>query len=58
MDSDGDVDIVIKSWNQGGDPENMVAVCRILRQNYHTDQMGIIYNFHLAQDLIDDFEKS
>jgi hypothetical protein len=39
----------------GGEPENLVAVCRWLRQNADADHVGIVYNFHHGHDHIQDF---
>ncbi|MCB1232229.1 MAG: TIM barrel protein [Verrucomicrobiae bacterium] len=40
----------------GGEPENLVAVCREMRKRGH-EHVGIVYNFHHAHDRIDDWEK-
>jgi sugar phosphate isomerase/epimerase len=42
----------------GGEPENMVAVCKWLRQNAGADHAGIVYNFHHGHGHIDDFAES
>ncbi len=39
----------------GGEPENLVAVCRWLRENAEGDHAGIVYNFHHGHDHIQDF---
>ncbi len=39
----------------GGEPANLVAVCKYLRELHATDQIGIIYNFHHGHAHIDDF---
>jgi hypothetical protein len=39
----------------GGEPKNLVAVCRWLRQNAGGDHAGIVYNFHHGHDHIQDF---
>ncbi|MDC0934972.1 TIM barrel protein [Pirellulales bacterium] len=44
------------SW--AGEPENLVAVCRWLREHAGADHVGIVYNFHHAHDRIDDFAKA
>ena len=40
-------------WN--GEPANMVAVCKYLRDHHDADHVGIVYNQHHAHDHIDDF---
>lgn len=45
-------------YNHGGwqgEPENMVAVCRELREQHQCENVGIVYNQHHAHDRIDDF---
>lgn len=45
-------------YNHGGwhgEPENLIAVCRYLRENHDADHVGIVYNQHHAHDRIDDF---
>jgi hypothetical protein len=37
----------------GGEPENMVAVCRELREQHGASNVGIIYNLHHGQDHVD-----
>jgi len=39
----------------GGEPANMVAVCKWLRQKTASDQIGIIYNLHHGHEHIADF---
>lgn len=39
----------------GGEPENMVAVCRWLREHHDADHVGIVYNLHHGHDHIDRF---
>jgi hypothetical protein len=41
----------------GGEPANLVAVCKSLRDRHPTGQIGIIYNFHHGHEHIDDFPK-
>ena len=41
----------------GGEPENMVAVCRWLRDHADADHVGIVYNFHHGHDHMDDFPR-
>ena len=36
----------------GGEPENLVAVCRFLRQQHDADHVGIVYNFHHGHEHI------
>jgi sugar phosphate isomerase/epimerase len=42
----------------GGEPDNLVAVCRYLREHHGADHVGIIYNFHHGHDHLADFAKS
>lgn len=42
----------------GGEPKNMVAVCRWLRDNAKAGHVGIVYNFHHGHGHIDDFAES
>ncbi|NQU23249.1 MAG: hypothetical protein HQ567_18370 [Candidatus Nealsonbacteria bacterium] len=42
----------------GGEPENMVAVCRWLHDHAKADHVGIVYNFHHGHDHVDGFAKS
>ena len=45
-------------YNHGGwhgEPENLVAVCRYLREHHDAGHVGIVYNQHHAHDRIDDF---
>jgi quinoprotein glucose dehydrogenase len=37
----------------GGEPENMVAVCRELRERHSATNVGIIYNLHHGHDHVD-----
>jgi sugar phosphate isomerase/epimerase len=39
----------------GGEPANLVAVTKRLRQNGANDHVGIVYNFHHGHDHIQDF---
>jgi sugar phosphate isomerase/epimerase len=39
----------------GGEPENLVAVCRALRERHKMEHVGIVYNLHHGQGHIDDF---
>jgi len=39
----------------GGRPENLVAVCRFLREEHGATHVGIVYNFHHGHDDIDGF---
>jgi len=41
----------------GGEPENMLAVCRRLRELGH-EHVGIVYNFHHGHGHIDDWAES
>jgi sugar phosphate isomerase/epimerase len=40
----------------GGEPENLVAVCKLLREKYKAEHVGIVYNLHHGHGHIDDFE--
>ena len=45
-------------YNHGGwagEPENMVAVCRHLREEHSLDHVGIVYNFHHGHEHIERF---
>ena len=42
----------------GGHPENLVAVCRSLREVYQAEHVGIVYNFHHGHGDIETFEAS
>ncbi len=42
----------------GGEPQNLVAVCRYLREHHEGDHVGIVYNFHHGHDHIADFPKA
>jgi len=42
----------------GGEPENLVAVCKALRALPGNDHVGIVYNLHHGHDHIDDFRAS
>jgi Xylose isomerase-like TIM barrel len=39
----------------GGEPDNLVAVCRALREKHRADHVGIVYNLHHGHKHIDDF---
>jgi len=42
----------------GGEPANLVAVCKALREQHKANHVGIIYNLHHGHDHIKDFDKS
>jgi sugar phosphate isomerase/epimerase len=42
----------------GGEPQNLVAVCRRLRKQADAPHVGIVYNFHHAHNHIDDFAEA
>ncbi|MEW4531125.1 TIM barrel protein [Maioricimonas sp. JC845] len=42
----------------GGEPANLVAVCRWLRENADADHVGIVYNLHHGHGHIADFAES
>ncbi len=39
----------------GGEPNNLVAVCRHLREHHRGDHVGIVYNFHHAHEQLAEF---
>jgi hypothetical protein len=46
-------------YNHGGwagEPDNLVAVCRYLREHHKADHVGIVYNQHHGHGHIDDFQ--
>ena len=47
-------------YNHGGwagEPVNMVAVCKFLREKHGLDNVGIVYNFHHGHGDVDEFEE-
>ncbi len=42
----------------GGEPENMAAVCKWLRDSAEADHVGIVYNFHHGHGHIKDFAEA
>ncbi len=42
----------------GGEPENLVAVCRKLREAHQAFHVGIVYNFHHGHEHVAQFERS
>lgn len=47
-------------YNHGGwagEPANMVAVCKWLRENVDGNHVGIVYNFHHGHEHIEDFSR-
>lgn len=42
----------------GGEPENLVAVCELLRQQGGADHVGIVYNLHHGHEHLDRFEQA
>ena len=42
----------------GGEPANLVAVCKYLRQHHDAKHVGIVYNLHHGHDHIANYEKS
>lgn len=40
----------------GGEPENMIAVCRYLQEKHNAEHVGIVYNFHHGHGHISDFK--
>lgn len=39
----------------GGEPDNLIAVCKLLREQVGSEHIGIVYNLHHGHDHIDDF---
>ncbi|MCI0458930.1 MAG: sugar phosphate isomerase/epimerase [Gemmataceae bacterium] len=39
----------------GGEPENLVAVCKVLREQHRAEHVGIVYNLHHGHGHIDGF---
>ena len=42
----------------GGEPENLVAVCKTLREQHQADHVGIVYNLHHGHGHIRDFDEA
>ena len=42
----------------GGEPENLAAVCKYLRQHQHAEHVGIVYNFHHGHEHIARFPEA
>ena len=42
----------------GGEPKNMVAVCKYLQTHHQAEHVGIVYNLHHGHGHIDDFAES
>ncbi len=42
----------------GGEPQNLVAVCRVLREQHDTDHVGIVYNFHHGHGHVERFAEA
>jgi hypothetical protein len=42
----------------GGEPVNMVEVCKFLHKHHKAEHVGIVYNLHHGHDHIKDFEQS
>lgn len=42
----------------GGEPENLVAVCKLLREKHKAEHVGIVYNLHHGHGHIDDFKEA
>jgi hypothetical protein len=42
----------------GGEPENLAAVCKALRERHRMEHVGIVYNLHHGHGHIDDFAAS
>ena len=41
----------------GGQPSNLVTVCKQLRKDTQSDHIGIVYNFHHAHEDMDEFAR-
>lgn len=41
----------------GGEPANLIAVCKALRDGHRADHVGIVYNLHHAHNHIADFDR-
>jgi len=42
----------------GGEPENLAAVCKYLREHQDAEHVGIVYNFHHGHEHIDRFPEA
>ncbi len=42
----------------GGEPENLVSVCRYLRERHDADHVGVVYNLHHGHSHLDGFAPS
>ena len=42
----------------GGRPRNLVAVCKYLRDEFSSDHVGIVYNFHHGHEDVDNFARA
>jgi hypothetical protein len=42
----------------GGEPESLVAVCKLLREEHKADHVGIVYNMHHGHDYIQGFAQA
>lgn len=42
----------------GGEPDNLVAVCKMLRAQHQANHVGIVYNLHHGHNHISDFDKA
>jgi hypothetical protein len=42
----------------GGEPENLMAVCKLLREKHKAEHVGIVYNLHHGHEHIDDFKEA
>ena len=48
-------------YNHGGwegEPENLVSICKLLRDQHQADHVGIVYNFHHGHQHVDRFSKA
>jgi sugar phosphate isomerase/epimerase len=41
----------------GGQPSNLLAVCKHLREDTQSEHIGIVYNFHHAHEDVDEFKR-
>jgi hypothetical protein len=42
----------------GGEPDNLVAVCKALHEQHHAEHVGIVYNLHHGRGHVDDFSEA
>lgn len=42
----------------GGQPDNLIAICKYMRKQNNTTNIGIVYNLHHAHNQLNQFQKS